>query len=375
MKRTNVLTIIVFILVLVCVLGCNKKDNEKETNDSTSSTTIIETHIHNFNDSLKYDSRNHYYECECGEIKDLEPHIFDAFVLDNYIQTKCIKCGYEKERKIITPIIDGLYFDGENYYILNEDGLYNFAGIINGEIVKADIFKKNMFSSTKVYLMNDCDLKNKDWTPIREEISYTYEEQYHKDSNLDGMIFDGLNHKISNMNIVGDKSLGFIGITGSSFTIKNIEFVNATVTSTSGWISIVCGYQSGNVNYSNIKIVNSNLGNKENSYKVGSIVGMCQLAFGSINIDGCTISSSVISGKYSVSGLVGEMTGSDRFNFTNNKVENTKIMSTNGEDVSNSISVWDKNFISMNRNQTDEFFRTDSRSNNNIIINVNFEYE
>ncbi len=372
MKINKFLIITIFTFICIFIIGCDRQNNES-VSDSLYSTSL--SHIHNFDSEYKYDSRNHYYECECGEISNLESHVYDTLIIDDYIQTKCKICGYEKERKSISFIIEGLYFDGSNYYILNKEGLYNFAGIINGEIVKADLYKKDMFKNSTIYLMNDCDLKDKEWIPIREEISYTYEEQYHKDSNLSGMIFDGLDHKIMNMTIKGDKSLGFIGISGSDFTIKNIVFVDAIVSSTSGWVSVVCGYQSGNVNYSNIKVINSTLGNKDNSYKVGSIVGMCQLAFGSINISECSVSSSIISGKYSVSGLVGEMTGSDRFNFMNNNIENTKIVSLNGVNTSNAISVWDKNFISMDKNQTDDFFKTDSRSNNNIITKVTFEYE
>lgn len=157
---------------------------------------------------------------------------------------------------------------------------------------------------------------------IREEISYTVEEHYHKDSYLNNMIFDGNNYTISNLSMSGEKSIGFIGITSSCFTIQNITFDNAYASSTSGWVSIVISYCSNEVTLSNVNVLNCQIGNKEHSYKAGAIIGMGQLGFGSLTIKDCAVTNTILNGTNHVGGLVGQLTGSKRCYFNNNIVKN-----------------------------------------------------
>lgn len=51
---------------------------------------ISEEHTHNYGGNLKYDGTNHWYECECGEINDINPH---NIVIDEAITATCTTPG------------------------------------------------------------------------------------------------------------------------------------------------------------------------------------------------------------------------------------------------------------------------------------------
>ena len=66
----------------------------------------VEVPDHEHSYTVKYDENNHWLECECGDIKDVEEHDFDA-------DGKC-DCGYETEVEPEVP-------DHEHSYTVNYD--------------------------------------------------------------------------------------------------------------------------------------------------------------------------------------------------------------------------------------------------------------
>lgn len=51
---------------------------------------ISEDHVHNYGGNWKYDGVNHWYECECGEINDINPH---NIVIDEAVSADCTTPG------------------------------------------------------------------------------------------------------------------------------------------------------------------------------------------------------------------------------------------------------------------------------------------
>ena len=352
MKRKKALFLFVFSLILV---SCGQNHENKP-------------HEHQF--EYGHDSRNHYFVCDCGEEKDYEPHNFVEELNGNTLEENCTICNYQKKGKNLLNLVEGIKFIDNQYYISSADGLINFAKIINGTL---DEYPRSKFQASVVKLINDIDMANHPWTPITEEISYTYEEQYHKDNYMEAMVFDGCGYTISNLNINGERSVAFIGITSSSFTIKNVVFDNATVTASSGWVSVVVGYSSNKLELTNITVKNCNIGG-DTAYKIGGLVGMGQLAFGEIIITDCKIINTTFDGVYSVSGLVGELTGSEHATFTNNIVSKCKFFVEDGELKSSPYAVWDSNYMNLDRSQNLNYFNSGTNCANNINESNDFVY-
>ena len=71
--------------------------DEAGTNEITLEDTIIKQIPHNYSE-LKTDETNHWYECSCGDIKDLEAHEFGAPEKGDTEHWYTCECGYEKGR-------------------------------------------------------------------------------------------------------------------------------------------------------------------------------------------------------------------------------------------------------------------------------------
>lgn len=337
-------------------------------NIDTSTKDKTKAHEHSF--VYGCDSRNHYYVCECGEEKDYAPHQFIEKIEGNSLIQSCSVCNYEKKAKQLITLVNGIKYVDNNYYIDSEEGLLNFAAIISGS---NDEYLRDTFQNTNVRLTRNLDMTNHPWSPITEEISYTYEEQYHKDNYMEGMIFDGAGYSIDNLNITGERSVAFIGITSSSFTIQNLTFNKANISASSGWVGAVIGYSSNNVSLINVKVIDSNIGG-ENAYKVGGLIGMGQLAFGQLTIIDCSVTNTSFKGEYSISGLIGELTGTTNCTFTNNIVANCNFKVKQGELKSSPFAVWDANYMSLDRQNNLNYFNSGTNCSNNTNKDNNFVY-
>lgn len=357
MKKSKLL--IVLLIFLFSLSACNQTQNENNCTDP---------HEHQF--VYDHDSRNHFLKCKCGEEKEYAPHQFVEILNGNSIDEKCDICSYQKKSKNLIQLVDGIKYINNLYYITSAEGLINFAKIINGTL---DEYPRTTFQATTVKLISDIDMENYEWIPIAEEISYTYEEQYHKDNFMEGMIFDGCGYTISNLTITGERSVAFIGITSSSFTIQNVVFDKANVTATSGWVSVVVGYSSNKLELKNITVKNSFIGG-ETAYKVGGLIGMGQLAFGEIIVTDCKVAKVTFDGLYSVSGLVGELTGSERATFTNNIVSRCSFSVSDGELKTSPFAVWDSNYMPLDRAQNLNYFNSGTNCANNLNESNDFIY-
>jgi hypothetical protein len=138
------------------------------------------------------------------------------------------------------------------------------------------------------FVVNNIDLSTSaysaNWTPI---------------DNFVGKL-DGGNHKIIGLQIIDhsvSSNTGFFGVIGSS-EIKNIEFVNAYVSSYDVNVGTLVGNVSGTLKLTNVK-VNSVLIGPDSSY-AGGIIGKAFIVI----MNNCSSSGSV-SGNYYSGGLIG----------------------------------------------------------------------
>ena len=141
----------------------NYKRYEGDTSDGSDGTMWVLTdltmtpaadgHTHNYGTEWKYDSTNHWHECECGNKADITAHTFKQIIDKEATATEkgskheeCTVCGYKKAAVDI-PKIDShnhnygteWKYDSTNHWHECEDGekaditAHNFKWIIDKE--------------------------------------------------------------------------------------------------------------------------------------------------------------------------------------------------------------------------------------------------
>lgn len=175
------------------------------------------------------------------------------------------------------------------------------------------------YSGKKVFLANDINLGDNEWTPIGSCDSAAYFQG----------TFDGQGNTVYNMTVDNSddaykfSTSGFFGwIDAASATIKNLKFANANVKG-SHWVGSVAGYMTGTVE--NCEVTDSTvIGNYVNDDadgdKVGGLVGC--LNTGS-TLKNNTVANCTIGGNRDIGGLVGSVATGDTV--TNNTVSDTTI--------------------------------------------------
>lgn len=141
-----------------------------------------------------------------------------------------------------------------NWHIKTVEELKEFANLVNNG---------NNFEGITVYLDNDLDLNNEEWTPIGSTIYYDESTQKNMVHIFAG-IFDGQNNTISGLKVNIENYAGLFGY--SKNTIKNLTIKDSEIKAT---------------NY------------------VGGIAGVCN------NIENCTIIDSSIEGEWFIGGIAG----------------------------------------------------------------------
>ena len=197
--------------------------------------------------------------------------------------------------------------NSERMYYINEDGKV----IDNSNILKITTAKEledfrnevnngNSFIDKAVLLMNDIILEN-DWTPI----GYINDESIVK-FNGD---FNGLNHKINNLNVNNPQKLyqGLFANTGSSAKVNSVV-VTGSVTG-GKYVGGIVGYNEGSIR---------NCGNEANVTCQYDADGDWNPYTGGIagynyngNINGCYNKGEVSSTKFSTGGIVGKSEGGE----------------------------------------------------------------
>ena len=146
----------------------NYKRYEGDASDGSDSTMWVLTdltmtpaadgHTHNYGTEWKYDSTNHWHECECGNKADITAHTFKQIIDKEATATEkgskheeCTVCGYKKAAVDI-PKIDShnhnygteWKYDSTNHWHECEDGekaditAHNFKWIIDKEATTAE---------------------------------------------------------------------------------------------------------------------------------------------------------------------------------------------------------------------------------------------
>ena len=141
----------------------NYKRYEGDTSDGSDGTMWVLTdltmtpaadgHTHNYGTEWKYDSTNHWHECECGNKADITAHTFKQIIDKEATATEkgskheeCTVCGYKKAAVDI-PKIDShnhnygteWKYDSTNHWHECEDGnkaditAHNFKWIVDKE--------------------------------------------------------------------------------------------------------------------------------------------------------------------------------------------------------------------------------------------------
>ncbi len=181
-------------------------------------------------------------------------------------------------------------------YICTADGLVTFEQMINTD--------SNKFNDYTVTLMNDIDLTDVEWTPIN-----LWDAE-----NSATLVIDGQGHTISNMSINSGEKIGFIGsIAGRTLTIQDLTFDTANVITSASMAGVVIGYQYGDVTLEGVNVTNSVVRTTaDTGISIGGLIGFSAINENAVvNIAGCSVTNTILSGYHTVAGLVGKLPNYD----------------------------------------------------------------
>lgn len=104
---------------------------------------ISEEHTHEYSKDLKFDDANHWYECICGDKKDIAPHNIIKTVMKEATLTEtglisyvCDECGYVEKTEIIDVIPHDHVYD-ESVWLSNKRYHWHQCELCNGMIDSA----------------------------------------------------------------------------------------------------------------------------------------------------------------------------------------------------------------------------------------------
>lgn len=144
---------------------------------------------------------------------------------------------------------------GENWYIYTVNQFKFFADFVNNDLPETDrIGYPEITSTTNIFLENDLNLKNIEWTPIGKD-----------NNNIFIGTFDGKGHEISELKVNVQNCAGLFGYANN--TIKNVIIKNSTIEGQRDYIGAIAGIGK---NIENCKSENNII--KGTQY-VGGIIG------------------------------------------------------------------------------------------------------
>lgn len=154
-------------------------------------------------------------------------------------------------------------------------------------------------SGDTVELLCDVDLKDVDWSAV----------------TASGITFDGNNHKISNLKVVGEYNVGGLTPYGNAFfykltdsTIKNVTFEGAEIASSADHAAkgnvyaVVCAYTVGENVFDNVSVKDSVVAGYA---KVGGIVSM---PGGKVSFNDCSVEGVELIGSHNKGAFAGRTT-------------------------------------------------------------------
>ena len=308
-----------------------------------------------------------------------------SVLLDDGIYTvkKCLECGEEIEKKRTDHYIaEGLTLNDSDLTkatVITAKGFENFNAIMTNSYTPSAPYTTKIlakaFSGKTVTLYGDIDISGYNWEPI------------HLGEAIESLTLDGNGHKIIGLTLDGhgvtdgdSRNLaGLIGLLETSFTIKNVTFESATLTTTSSWSGIVVGRQtSGKFTADNILFNKCSINGSIASYSIrlGTLIGHCNLRAGAASIDvrNCKVTQCTFKGYHNVCGLIGTLDGAqaceDRWVITGCVVRGNKFYI--GNQYAKHVNPYTCDTSYLEREAMEEYItsRGNSQSNNEFSYEV-----
>lgn len=168
--------------------------------------------------------------------------------------------------------------NGTTFTVYTADGLMEVAKIINGESGDTSV----SYITYDISIANDIDMSGKTWKPIGKNDTYVYT----------GTVY-GNGNTISNLKRENYPSscLGFIGVGGLGVTVKDLDLVNVTLTSSRDGTAYAGGIigkakGAGEMTVSGCS-VQGVVGTNQSG--AGGIAGAVTSIYSKFNVSGCTV--------------------------------------------------------------------------------------
>lgn len=239
--------------------------------------------------------------------------------------SKLIVDGVDLSDTFCTQIAKGFAMDVEgNYHVWTAQGLGAFHDAIEA---------KRNFNNTTVSLERDIDMTGTPWTTISRG-------HYEWGIELAGMIFDGKEHTISNMEITGSGMFDMLCMDGlvtfKNLTMDNVQAIEPAVAGGNQFKGVFVGHAYSDLAFNNVTVSNSKI---SGYWGIGAFVGMAgnenavDLAFSNCHVENFTIDAPW---NYYTSAFVGDVsdyaTGDDTITFTGaNTVTNFTVNALDGD--------------------------------------------
>ena len=294
-KGITLIALVITIIVLLILAGVSiamltgqngiftQAQNAKEKTDDAQEKEKIQLAV--VSSQLK-DSNNNMMISKNNLEKELQKQFYENFSLDD-----------NKDNTFLITIKDSerMYYIDEDGTIIDNNNILKITSEEEFKKFKDDIIKGDSFDNKAVILMNDITL-TEDWTPI----GYISDENIVKFNG----IFNGLNHKINNLNINNPQKLyqGLFANTGNSAKINSVVITGSVIGGK--YVGAISGYNEGSIrNCGNEASVTSQY-NIEGDYNplCGGIVGYNYDG----NINGCYNNGEISSNNWSTGGIAGK---------------------------------------------------------------------
>ncbi len=244
----------------------------------------------------------------------------------------------KKGNKYIVTI-DGVKYDPASIeYTADGINIHDADGL---KAMSSAIKTGTDFVGKTINLTSDLDLAGVEMTPLGAFVN-TGGSAAALNAPFRGT-FDGQNHTISNFKttVTDYKSAaGFFGYVGEGAVIKNLTLTNPTVTGTAYTGALIGKADKGKtyVTISNVTVDGANVlsvpakganGEFDGGNNVGGLVGIVQYG---VDITGCTVKNSTITGYAKVGGFIGlccnlnQSGGTNHTVYENNKVEKCQVI-------------------------------------------------
>ena len=280
-------------------------------------------HEHTYSEAWSSDATHHWHVATCDHTDEKSDYAEHDYTDD--ADTTCNTCGYLRETEGFN-IWDGTTAEvpAEDEGVITLTSAEQLAGLAKA------VNEGNDFDGKTIKLGVDIDLQNKEWTPI----GYGYKKNSLQTGKVFKGDFDGQNHTIHNLNIVGSmggkNNLGSagVGLFGQiiNANIKNIKVSDANVTG-NHYVGVIVGFTYfatiDNCDVDNAIVSCTLYNDDENGDKAGVITGYLDDS----NLINCNVTNCEVSASRDAGQLIG--------------CESNNLASNGEEDITTGNSVVD----------------------------------